>query len=648
MIVATAGHVDHGKTLLVKKLTGMDTDRLEEEKRRGLSINLGFAYLKSAGNKTIAFVDVPGHMRFINNMIAGINGIDLGMLVVAADDGPMPQTREHLDVLKLLGVRRFVLVISKIDRVDYTRIEEVRKKAMVLFSESDEVPVFEVNSPSEEGITGLIDHLEQEANKLAKKPVSGYFRLSIDRAFLIKGKGLIVTGTVASGSVQPGDTLMLLPQDVPVRVRTLQVQEQEAEQAVCGQRCALNISGDIEKEDIERGDWLVGGGINQTTTRFDARAHLLQHAPFPFKHMAPVKLYIGAKRLSASLALLKDRTMQAGQSAFVQLIVKNPIHCCHGDRFLLRDDSESETLGGGVVLDSSASAARRSSAARLQILAAMELGTAQDALRSLLFEQKQMVNLSQFCLGWNIRADEESVFLDIGSYGDKLTLLEYDGQSYAVSSEQWQSVSLWIQRELAKKHNQNSGGRNTGGMWRGKFLTNFKSEFPGFAPEIVIGFMQTAGIITAGQDTIALREQAPELSGEQEAMWAAINSYLIKSHLQVPVVGDMAHNLSYEKLSVQALCKIATRQKWLVAVAENRFVLRQHAEQFARVALSLANKQKFFSVADFKNACGIGRNLAVEVLEYFDKIGFTLRKESGRVILHKDRIITMIARSEKN
>ena len=287
----------------------MDTDRLEEEKRRGLSINLGFAYRKSDDNKTVAFVDVPGHIRFINNMIAGINGIDLGMLVVAADDGPMPQTREHMDVLKLLGVTKFALIISKIDRVDKSRVALVKEQALSLFPESSQVPVFEVDAPAEKGISALGLYLESEARQLPAKSTSGHFRLSIDRAFLMKGSGLIVTGTVASGTVQQGDTLILLPQNVSVRLRSLQAQEEEKSRAFSGQRCALNISGGVEKDDIERGDWLVAPEINHTTMRFDARISLLRHASFALKHMSPIKLYIGAKRISARLALLEQKTI---------------------------------------------------------------------------------------------------------------------------------------------------------------------------------------------------------------------------------------------------------------------------------------------------------------------------------------------------
>lgn len=642
MIVATAGHVDHGKTFLVKALTGMDTDRLEEEKRRGLSINLGFAYLKSVDNKTIAFVDVPGHTRFINNMIAGINGIDLGMLVVAADDGPMPQTREHMDVLKLLGVTRFILVISKVDRVDVAQVELVREKALTLFNKSADVPVFKVATPAEKGIPELASYLKNEANKQPAKSTSGHFRLSIDRAFLIKGSGLVVTGTIASGSVRVGDSLMLLPANVSVRVRALQVQEEERQQASSGQRCALNISGDIEKEEIERGDWLVESGISQTTSRFDARVSLLQNAPFALKHMSPIKLYIGAKRISARLALLEGKIMSPGQTNLVQLVLKRPLHCCHGDRLLLRDDSENETLGGGIVLDPGAPASKRSSPSRLLRLAAMEQATAQQVLETILFIQKQMVNLTQFCVSCNIREDEKTELLSLAAFKDDVKLIDLEDIQYAIASSQWQPINEWVKQELAAWGNKSSSGKKKCGLQRDKFQLKFKEQFPGIEPEPIFEYMQSAGILTIAKDHILPNVQRQELSEEHQQQWKEIKDYLMNCGLQVPALSDINKKLGYEKQSILTLCNIAAKFGWLIAIADNRFVATEHVRQFSKVAISLGGGKQCFSVAEFKRESHIGRNLAVEVLEYFDRIGFTLRKDSGRVVLHPDRINTIL------
>lgn len=248
MIIATAGHVDHGKTSLIRQLTGVETDRLAEEKRRGLSISLGYAYLpREAGGTPLGFIDVPGHQRFINNMISGISGIDIGMLVVAGDDGPMPQTHEHLDVLQLLGIGQLVVVVSKIDRVTPGRLEQVKQEIAAVLSQRPwrEPPVFPVSSFDGGGITKLKDHLLKRAAEAAQRSATGYFRLSIDRAFTAKGTGLIVTGTASAGRIGVGDSLHLLPDGVELRVRGIHVHDQQATSAAAGQRCALNIAGKL-------------------------------------------------------------------------------------------------------------------------------------------------------------------------------------------------------------------------------------------------------------------------------------------------------------------------------------------------------------------------------------------------------------------
>ncbi|MFT5349400.1 MAG: selenocysteine-specific elongation factor [Planctomycetota bacterium] len=637
MIVATAGHVDHGKTLLVKMLTGMDCDRLEEEKRRGLSINLGFAYRKINQNKTAVFIDVPGHTRFINNMIAGINGIDIGMLVVAADDGPMPQTREHMDVLKLLGVTQFVLVISKIDRVDKARVEVVRQSAMGLFPETAEVPVFEVNSLAGEGIQELEDYLSKEAKRKTSLSTSGYFRLSIDRAFLIKGSGLVVTGTVAGGSVEVGETVTLLPQNIPLRIRSIQIQEQQSQQAQMGQRCALDISGDIEKDDIERGDWLVATQASKSTTRFDAKISLLEHMPFTLKHMSPVKLYIGAKRIPARLALLDKKSLASGQECYAQVIVKRALHCCTHDRFLIRDDSENETLGGGLVLDPYASAGKRSSVQRLLALTAMEQRTAEEVLESLLFDLKQMVNLSQFFLSWNSRPDEEADILRLPRFAEGINIIDIQSTKYAVASMYWDEILEWIQNELETAAQKNTEIQSSA------LKSKFTRQFPGIDTDLVFTHMQNLGSISVTKDRTVLSSQQQRLSEELQSLWTAMEKGIRESSPNIPALGELTQSLKSDKKSIGELIKFAIKEKWLVAVADNRLALAEQIKQFAAIAQSLASQKAIFSVADFKNECGIGRNLAVEVLEYFDKIGFTMRKESGRVVLKQDRVTSILS-----
>ena len=397
MIVATAGHIDHGKTSLVKRLTGIDTDTLEEEKLRGLSINLGYAFLRADADTTIGFIDVPGHSRFINTMIAGVGGIDMALVVVAADEGPMPQTIEHLEVLRLLGIRQYVLVISHIDRVESARIKPVSEKVQAALGLK--CPVFEINNIDGAGIANLKNYLLQTARRREPRRERGYFRLSIDRSFVLTGIGLVVTGTAMSGRITEGDKLYLLPDNKEVRVRAIHAQNEKSTTGRVGQRCALQLAG-IDKRQIKRGDWLHAGADTQISNRLNVRLEMSGGLTFKVKHLCPVKVYIGAKLTSARLYLLDRRgrggELQAGNSVFAQLIIDGSVTCCRGDRLILRDSSESITLGGAIVLDPHAVYSPKLSQSAKNYLLAMEAATLEGVLRGLLIEQQRFLNLRLF------------------------------------------------------------------------------------------------------------------------------------------------------------------------------------------------------------------------------------------------------------
>jgi selenocysteine-specific elongation factor len=330
LIIATAGHVDHGKTSLVRNLTGVETDRLEEEQRRGLSINLGYAYTRLDDETVLGFIDVPGHRRFINNMISGISGIDLGLLVVAADDGPMPQTREHLQVMHLLGVKHYLLVVSKCDRVDEHRLEEVCQESAALLP--SDTPLYKVSNTTGIGINELRSELERHARLCKGQGTTGHFRMSIDRAFHLQGRGLILTGTITSGTITKGDAVVLQPQREVLRVRGIHTQDAPAALGKVGERCALNVSGTVHKDDIARGDWVASKSGIDTTSRFDTRVQLLPEAAFALKHLSEVKLHIGAKHLKARLMLLQNEgaspsRQQPGETALVQFVTDRPVLC---------------------------------------------------------------------------------------------------------------------------------------------------------------------------------------------------------------------------------------------------------------------------------------------------------------------------------
>ncbi|MGC2203614.1 MAG: selenocysteine-specific translation elongation factor, partial [Stellaceae bacterium] len=358
MILATAGHIDHGKTALVRALTGVDADRLPEEKRRGLTIDLGFAYATLPDGSEIGFVDVPGHERFLPNMLAGVLSIDRVLLVVAADDGARPQTLEHLDILELIGVAEVTGVITKIDRVELARTEAVTAEVRRLLAAAGykKSPVFPVSSRTGEGIAALVQHLQNSAH-LAERirsaaSVSGLFRMPIDRGFTLPGIGLVVTGTVAAGQVRIGERLLISPRGGAVRVRGLHTHNRAVEAAVTGERCAINVgrSSDTGAEP-RRGDWIVAAERHAPVKRLDLSLQVSRYAAAPLRDGVPVHLHIGTADTVGRIAVLRARTIAPGESGFVQLDLEEAIGASWGDRVVLRDHAARHTLAGGRVVD---------------------------------------------------------------------------------------------------------------------------------------------------------------------------------------------------------------------------------------------------------------------------------------------------------
>src|SRR4051812_3755912 len=378
MILATAGHIDHGKTALVRALTGVDADRLPEEKRRGLTIDLGFAYTTLPDGTELGFVDVPGHERFLPNMLAGVLSIDRVLLIVAADDGPRPQTLEHLDVLELIGVAEITGVITKIDRVPPERLDQVETEVASLLDEAGYggSPVFPVSSVTGDGIDALAAHLRDGARNAdmarAARPASGFFRLPIDRAFSLPGIGMVVTGTAAAGEVAVGDRLMLSPRGVEIRVRGLHAHNRAIERARAGERVALNLAGNFpEGGGPRRGDWVIDPSLHRPVSRIDLGITVSRAAPGPLRDGLPVHFHLGTDDLVGRLAVLGARSIAPGESGFVQLDLEHGIGVLWGDRAIIRDHAARHTLAGGRVLDPLAPRRSRSRPERLAALAAL-------------------------------------------------------------------------------------------------------------------------------------------------------------------------------------------------------------------------------------------------------------------------------------
>src|SRR5262245_13084392 len=374
-VVGTAGHIDHGKTALVRRLTGVDTDRLPEEKKRGISIDLGFAPLTTPAGARVGIVDVPGHERFVKNMLAGVGGVDLVLLVIAADEGVMPQTREHLAIVKLLGVTRGIVVLTKRDLVEAEWLELVKRdvRALLAGTALAEAPMVEFSAVSGAGAAELLAELDRQLATLEARSAADPARLPVDRVFTVEGFGTVVTGTLWRGRVRAGDALELLPRGETVRVRRVQVHGATVEEALAGQRTAIALAG-VEREATERGDWLAAPGSARASSILDVRFELLADVPKPWPANTRVRFHLGASEIIGRLVLLEGTEIAPGGSALAQVRLERPAVPARGDRFVIRSYSPSRTIGGGVVIEPLGERRRRH-AAGLEALAVRESGS---------------------------------------------------------------------------------------------------------------------------------------------------------------------------------------------------------------------------------------------------------------------------------
>jgi selenocysteine-specific elongation factor len=626
MIVATAGHVDHGKTTLVRALTGVDTDRLPEEKRRGMSIDIGFAHAGLGGAQPVGFVDVPGHERFLRNMLAGVAAIDFALLVVAADDGVMPQTQEHVAVLDLLGIGLGAVALTKIDRVDAARVAEVTHEIRALLASTGlrAAPFFPLSTLAGIGVDPLRRHLATAQAGLAAKSQEGNFRLAVDRSFTLPGAGLVVTGAVLSGSVQEGDALLLSPAGVPVRVRAIHAQDRPVTHAGAGMRCALNLAGDLKRVEVGRGDWVVAAAAHAPVLRIDVALRLLADAVQPLPHWAPVQLHLGAADVSANVALLQDRALAPGARAYAQLVLERPALAVHGERFVLRSQSGQRVIGGGVVIDVQAGNRRIARPLRLARIAALDQADARQALAALLDIDRAGLVLDDFVQVRNL-AEMQAARLRSSV---AMQLVEAGGKTYAMSMPGWQALQRRALALVADWHVQQPDSLGVAETWLAGQLRSL--ALPPLAHAAVRTLLQQEALVRDGLQ-LRLPAHCARLGEPDSALLAQVTALLQPAGLRPPIVGELAAALGMERAALMAFLERISRLGYLEQVAPNRYFLPETVTALAAIAAGLAQESSSgeFDTALFRNRSGIGRNLTVEVLEYLDRAGHT-RYANGR------------------
>jgi selenocysteine-specific elongation factor len=634
MILATAGHIDHGKTALVRALTGVDADRLPEEKRRGMTIDLGFAYATLPDGTALGFVDVPGHERFLPNMLAGVLSIDRVLLVVAADDGPRPQTLEHLDILELIGVTEITAVITKIDRVEPSRIEEVVAEVAALLAAAGfaESPIFQVSSRTNEGIEALAQHLQKSAQiaerSRAAASVSGLFRMPIDRAFTLPGIGLVVTGTVAAGKVAVGERLMVSPSGTAVRVRGLHAQNQAVETAASGERCAINVAGSFpEGGEPRRGDWIVSAERHAPVKRIDLFLRASRFSEAPLRDGLPVHLHLGTTDAVGRAAVLGSRAIAPGETDFVQLDLERPVGALWGDRVVLRDHAARRTLAGGRVVDPFAPRRGRRQPARLAALEAVATGDPGQALARLLAVEG-VVELPQFALARNLAPAELDAMIETGGF----LRVGPVRASVAVTPERLAALCDKIVDALGAWHQAQSDAL---GPSRPALITQLRGLAPEAALDAALAELATAGRVVRQGPIWRLPEHRPRLTRADERLWQRVQPVLAVEDLRPPRVREVAAMLGLEAETVERFLNRAERLGRVARVADNRYFLPETLAKLAEIARELGESSpdgKFTAVM-FKDRSGVGRNLTIRILEYLDKMGATRRTGDVRIVL---------------
>jgi selenocysteine-specific elongation factor len=634
VIIGTAGHIDHGKTALVRALTGVDGDRLKEEKARGITIELGFAYLPLAGGPTIGFVDVPGHERFVHTMVAGAAGIDFALLVIAADDGVMPQTREHLAIIDLLGLSRGLVVISKADLAGPGRIEELRGEIAALLAGTglEGAEILPVSTRSGDGVAELKGRLSQAARDFVavrdgERAMA--FRLSVDRVFTLSGVGLVVTGTVLSGTVTVGDEVIVSPAGLSARVRAIHAQNQATQEGKAGDRCSLNLAGpDITKEAIHRGDMVLAPSLHAPTSRIEATLRF-DTVPKGIKQWFPVRLHHAAAEIGARLVLLADDMPAAGQRAEVQMVLDHPLAAAVGDRFVIRESSAQHTLGGGRFTDLRPPERKRRTPERAAARAAQALPDPAVSLAALLDIPPYACDLAAFARDRALPPEAADRF------AAELNLVTLD--RFAFSPTRWQDFLAGVSAVLAAHHQDHPDQQ---GMGRERLRLGVQPRLPAplFALAIQRAIAETR-VVPEGS-FLRLPDHKARITEADEQAWSEFAPLLAdEARFRPPRVRDIADETGCAEPEVRRILKVAGRMGWVDQIAHDHFFLRGTVKEMVAIAAEIGGQAAdgWFIAAQFRDRLEsdgqvVGRKVAIQILDFFDRLGITARRGDLRRI----------------
>jgi selenocysteine-specific elongation factor len=632
-VLGTAGHVDHGKTALIKALTGVDTDRLKEEKERGITIELGFASLNLPSGQTLGIVDVPGHEKFIKNMVSGAAGIDLVMMVIAADEGIMPQTKEHLHICSLLGISKGIVALTKIDLVEKDWLELVKSEIGEFFQGTflEGAPIVPVSAIKEKGLADLLKALEATVSNIPEKADSGIFRLPVDRVFTMKGFGTVVTGTLVSDRIKIGEEIQILPEEITSRIRGIQVHNQPVEEAVAGQRTAINLQG-MEKSAIKRGDVLARPETIRPSQRLDVFVEFLSANAKNLKNRTLVRLHTGTSEIIARVILLDKDELSPGQKAFAQLVLVNKDVVVAGDRFVLRSYSPITTIGGGQIIDPLPAKHKRHNGKIIDELNLLQNGTLPEKI-SVILERAGFTGINlrglAFRLGINAKKIREALENLFSS--KKAFLLDSDDTT-VISAHFFNQLEELITKNLTAYHKKNPLQE---GISKEELKASLGHVISPKLFNMAMSSLNKKGTVVSDKNNVRLSGHKIQLAGELDSLRQAIAKIYNEAGLTPPSLTEVVNDFKDQKAKAQSIVKLMLKDGDLIKINEELCFAREALEKLRADYKALLIKDGQAAPASFKDLTGLSRKYIIPLMEYFDMSKLTVRVGDHRILREK-------------
>ncbi|HEX3030921.1 MAG TPA: selenocysteine-specific translation elongation factor [Bacillota bacterium] len=630
IIIGTAGHVDHGKTTLVKAMTGHDTDRLTEEKERGISIELGFAPLVLKNGEKVGLVDVPGHERFIKNMLAGVGGIDLVMLVIAADEGVMPQTREHLDIIHLLQIPRGIVVLSKVDLVEQDWVDLVSEEIREVLQGTGlaDAPIIPVSATTGQGIPQLMEILEQEVALAEEKKGTGPFRLPVDRCFSVTGFGTIVTGTLAAGEIKVGDGAVLLPGLLETKIRTLQVHGTKVDRATAGQRVAVNLAG-LEVPEVHRGDVVATPGLLQPSYRLDVEFHLLASAAKNVENRQRMRLHLGTTEALCRIILLDKDELEPGNTVLAQLLVEQPVVAAKHDRFVLRTYSPMHTVGGGVIIDPNPVRHRRFRDDVIASLATKLQGTPDELLEDVLVKVKdKLVTEEEAFVMAELSPEVGRQALKYLEGVNRAVVFTAENKGVVISSEVFLKWVEGIQQAVEDFHR--AYPLRTG-LSKEELRSRLFPGIPNKSFNSLLQHLDSQGLISVREQAVSAAGWVPEIPDHLRPKTDAVVSLFHQNGWQPPGWEEAAAQAGLPEEWQDEMLRFLINQGLLVKLADEIYFHRECLQAAKEKIVTQLEANQQISLAEVRDLLGSSRKYILPLLEYLDRTKVTRRVGDARV-----------------